>query len=220
MQISIDGASRRNGQITCVSVGVAYIVEEDGNCTYKATTETCSTNQRGEINGLLGALRYANAHSSPDEDIIIITDSEYIYNTISKDWIHKWADNEWIGSQGSTVKNYDMWAEAIVLLDSINKDHERVFMQWIKGHLITYTLANTKRAMQEDNTGVELFARVFAVAHRAADKERIIKDVIYQLKKHDKIVPPDDVCLSWAISNTMADCIASYIATIYDDVTL
>jgi len=219
MLIAIDGACKRNGQETCSSTGVAWIQTEDDNFLFLSKFETCSTSQRGEINGLISALNYARCEASSDEDIIIITDSEYIHNTVSLDWVHKWKANNWIGGQGVTVKNSDQWNVACSLLDELNANHERVFMQWTKGHLISYSATNIATAMKKDNTGVELYTRVVSIANRPCEHDRIVKDFIYNRVAHDKDFPPPELCLNWVIANTVADAIATYVEEIMDKTT-
>lgn len=213
MFIAIDGACKRNGQPDCSSVGVAFI-EDDEKLFYKAKLETQSTNQRGEINGLLLALEYA-ASREITEDVIIVTDSEYLYKTVTLGWSFKWESSNWQGSAGP-VKNVDMWAKANEFLRKINRKEERVFMVWTKGHLIHYTKSNAKAALKYDATGVELFNRILTVANRPADKDRIINDVLRELKEHDFPLVPRDYALEIAAYNTIADCIACVVVDLLD----
>jgi ribonuclease HI len=212
MLIAIDGACKRNGDPTCSSSGVAWIQTEDGNFLYKTKFETQSTSQRGELNGLLEALKYAVEASEPEEDVIIITDSEYIYNAIVLDWCFKWAMNNWVGGSGP-VKNVDLWCDIVKLLSKLDG---RVFFQWTKGHLISYSYANIKAAIAADPSGIELFTRIQTVASRLSERSRIISDFQRERKEHGKPCPPDDTALEWAILNTVADCLASYVVQLMD----
>ena len=216
MLIAIDGACKRNGDPTCSSAGVAWIETEAGEFVYKAKFETGSTSQRGEVNGLLVALKYAVENASPEEDIIIVTDSEYLYNTVTLEWVKKWQANNWTGATGK-VKNSDLWAIAWNYLTNLNRQQERVFMQWTKGHLIHYTPGNIKQAMRDDPLGIELYTRISSIANRGSERSRIIKDFIRERSEHDKESPPDDIALEWVISNTVADCLATYIVQAMDN---
>ena len=216
MLIAIDGACKRNGEPSCVSTGVAWIQTEDGNLLFKAKFEHQSTSQRGELNGLLEALEYAVKHSASDEDIIIVTDSEYMYNTVQLGWSFKWEQQSWMGATG-TVKNVDMWQKANKLLRYLDG---RVFMQWTKGHLISYTPGNAKKAMQVDETGIELYTRIQAVASRPYDKHRIISDFNVNRRNHGHMAPPDEVAFEWAVANTTADCLAFYLVRTFDDLLI
>jgi len=214
--IAIDGACKRNGDPTCSSSGVAWIETKDGDLLFKAKFETCSTSQRGEVNGLLEALHYAVDNASKDEDIIIITDSEYLYNTVTLNWVGKWQANNWMGAMGK-VKNSDLWDTAWKYLSKLNTPNERVFMQWTKGHLLHYTTGNIKKAMMADQTGIELFTRISAIANRPSERTRLIKEFNRERAEHDKECPPDEIALAWVIANTVADSIASYIVQMMDN---
>ena len=221
MLIATDGACKRNGDPTCVSTGVAWIFDEgavdpSASMLFKAKFEHESTSQRGELNGITEALEYALEHTDDDEPVIIITDSEYMFNTIEKRWIQRWARQDWLGADGLTVKNVDMWKHVNKLLMQ-NNLIDRVFMQWTKGHLISYTPGNTKKAMLADQTGIELYTRIQAVANRPADKPRIIRDFNRNRADHGFSFVPDENALEWAIANTVADCLASYLVKTFDD---
>lgn len=217
MLIAIDGACKRNGQVTCSSTGVAWIQEDNGSMCFLSKFETQSTSQRGELNGLASALQYALDHAAMNEDIIIVTDSEYLYHSVALDWVGKWHANNWIGAQGVTVKNADMWQSIYVMLVKLNTPGERIFVNWTKGHLMSYTPGNVKTAMALDNTGVELFARVTAVAHRPSEYDRIVRDFCRNRTAHEHQNPPPEVCVDWVVANTMADCLAQYIETFMDE---
>lgn len=216
MQIAIDGACKRNGEPTCVSMGVAWIQTEQGDFLFKSKFEHQSTSQRGELNGLTEALEYAVANAEEDEDIIIITDSEYMYNTVALGWSLKWERQAWVGATGE-VKNVDMWKHVNELLHKLDG---RVFMQWTKGHLISYTPGNIKKAMMYDETGVELMTRIVAMASRPYDKQRIINDFNRHRKDHGHLSPPDDIAFDWAVANTVADSLASYLVKTLDDLLI
>lgn len=216
MIIAIDGACKRNGTPQCLAAGVAWIKTEDGGLYYKADVETLeSTNQRGELMGLLAALKEA-ATTPDDEDIVIITDSEYLFNSVALEWSLTWEANNYIGSSGQVVKNADLWQKINDYIHKINKVENRIYMQWTKGHLVHYTAGNITKAMMADPSGVELFARITAMANRPADKDRIISDFIYNRTKHEKDAPPKEVCLEWAIFNATADAIATFVVKAMD----
>lgn len=217
MLIAIDGACKRNGEPTCVSVGVAWIMTDADEMFFKAKFEHQSTSQRGELNGLTQALEYAVESATPGEVICIVTDSEYMYNTIDLEWWSKWRANNWYGAQGEIVKNVDMWKHVGDLMDALDNKRCMVAMQWTKGHLIHYTPSKIKNAMDVDPSGAELYARITAVANRPADVNRIIRQFKDERISHKHIAPPDEAALEWAIANTTADALASYIVKTFDD---
>ena len=90
-------------------------------------------------------------------------------------------------------------------------------MQWTKGHLLHYTTGNIKKAMMADQTGIELFTRISAIANRPSERTRLIKEFNRERAEHDKECPPDEIALAWVIANTVADGIASYIVQMMDN---
>lgn len=214
MLIAIDGACKRNGEPDCFSTGVAWFITDTGDMFFKAACETQSTSQRGELSGLLEALKYAAENAAEDEDVIIVTDSEYMFNSVDKEWCIKWRAANWIGGQGLTVKNADMWEKATSYIDQLKG---QLFMQWTKGHMVHYTPGNIKKAMSVDPSGIELYNRICATANRPADKDRIINDFINNRVKHGHIAPPRELSLEWAICNAQADALASYLVKTMDD---
>lgn len=222
MIISTDGACKRNGTPECSSVGVAWVVKDNGEMYFKSTYEnTGSTSQRGEINGLIKALDIAIEETiDTDEVIIIVSDSEYVCNSVRLGWSFTWEENQWNGATGPT-KNADLWKQVNDRLRSLNKDEERVFMSWTKGHLMSYTPANTRRALIEDTSGVELYSRILAMANRPSDHDRIVADYKHNLKQHQEIVVFDpEECILRVTMNVMADCLAGYIVQAMESAVL
>ena len=130
IQIAIDGASKGNGKVDCIS-GSGVVVIHDGIYKTVMMHEEGSTNQRGEINALILALRYCSQY--PSEEAQIITDSEYILNTVTKEWYKSWVSRGWLTKDGNPVKNQDLWESVAGLLE---QDHDAPLLYHIKGHLI------------------------------------------------------------------------------------
>jgi ribonuclease HI len=57
-------------------------------------------------------------------EITIISDSQYVVNTINEDWVGKW-----YREKDYSKKNLDIWFE---ILDYLN--YHKVTMEWTKGH--------------------------------------------------------------------------------------
>ncbi len=64
----------------------------------------------------------------PSEEIVIVTDSEYVKNGITK-WIHSWLKNSWKTASKQPVKNKELWLR----LWNLSKDR-KIQWQWVKGH--------------------------------------------------------------------------------------
>ena len=214
MLIAIDGACKRNGKVDCISAGVAWVQTEENDLYYVSYIEEGSTSQRGEIYGLLKALKEA-ASTPKTEDIIIVTDSEYVYNTVMLEWCFKWEANDWLGATGDIVKNFDLWAIACKYIRAIGK--ERIYMQWTKGHLLAYTPTNIKKAMAEDSDALILYERITTMANILGNADTIVTKFNRERRDHDQDQVPPEVALQWVISNTTADCLAYYLINLYND---
>ena len=84
-----------------------------------------TTNNRMEITAVLEGLK---ALKYPCR-VKITTDSQYVFNSITKGWAEGWKKNNWIKKDKKPALNADLWDE---LLTELSK-HEVEF-QWIKGH--------------------------------------------------------------------------------------
>ena len=99
--IYTDGSCRGNpgpGGWSCV-----VIDEQNVSCYYG--TDSATTNNRMELQGLLTAFRYADAH--PDEKFEIICDSAYCVQ-MCNDWIFKWIENGWRTAAKKPVQNLEL----------------------------------------------------------------------------------------------------------------
>ena len=83
-----------------------------------------TTNNRMELTAAIKALE---ALSEPCE-VNLYTDSQYVRRGIIE-WMKNWKRRNWRSSNGSDVKNKDLWQA----LDEAQKKHH-VEWHWVKGH--------------------------------------------------------------------------------------
>ena len=84
-----------------------------------------TTNNRMELTAVLEGLRALKYPCS----VTVTTDSQYVYNSVTKGWAEGWRKNGWVKKDKKPALNADLWEE---LLNEIAK-HEVNFI-WIKGH--------------------------------------------------------------------------------------
>ena len=152
--IAIDGACRRNGKPDCVSAGACFILVEDKGIEQGfvvSTHEIESTSQRGELYGLLLAMENVVNHPM---DTVIITDSEYLFNTVTKEWVERWKTTGWLTAEENPVKNQDLWEQIWSVYSSVK---EHVTMFHIKGHLLSVGIKKYHDLMYADVTGYSLY---------------------------------------------------------------
>jgi ribonuclease HI len=126
--IAFDGACKANGTPDCISCGAAVLFREDKIISTKSYVDVHSTNQRGELFGFISALRLIS------NDCVIITDSEYIRNTVEKDWLTNWQIKDWKTATGNNVANRDLWEDIIDIIQDVQHDF-KVFH--VKGHTLS-----------------------------------------------------------------------------------
>lgn len=62
-------------------------------------------------------------------NVLVVTDSKYIVDSINKGWARSWANNGWRKSDGKPALNVDLWKKLLELIDN-----NSVTFQWVKGH--------------------------------------------------------------------------------------
>lgn len=215
MFIAIDGAVKAPGTDKCLSVGCALFPEETGSDFYRVICEpTQSTSQRGETNGLLLALQYAVDKATYGDDVLILTDSEYLFKTIEQDWCRKWRDADWISGTGEPPKNQDLWAKIVVLLDILDAKGIEYSMLWTKGHIFNYPNSKINQAMKSDATGAQLYSNISTMLNVANCLDRAVERFNEARLKHDFPKLPVTLAQEYIIANATVDAIAVYCANI------
>ena len=149
IRIAIDGACKGNGKAECIS-GSGVFIEHTPVDTevpiYKQFThrEECSTNQRGELNALAIALEYCFLHST--EDTLIVTDSEYLFNTLTKEWYKGWINRGWLTREGAPVKNKDLWERIVATYEALDIP---TMIYHVKGHILPDGGKTTQRILAD-----------------------------------------------------------------------
>ena len=87
--------------------------------------EANTTNNRMELMGVISGLK---ALTRPC-NVEVHSDSAYVVNAFSQNWIGKWASNGWKNSAKADVANSDLWKELLEL----TKIHNVTFVK-VKGH--------------------------------------------------------------------------------------
>ena len=87
--------------------------------------EANTTNNRMELMGVISGLKALTRPCSVE----VHSDSAYVVNAFSQNWIGKWASNGWKNSAKADVANTDLWKELLEL----TKIHNVTFVK-VKGH--------------------------------------------------------------------------------------
>jgi ribonuclease HI len=84
-----------------------------------------TTNNRMEI---LGVIRGLQALKKPCE-VLVVTDSRYVVDTITKGWAVKWRSKGWMRDKVEKAKNWDLWQIMLPLCEQ-----HVVKWKWVRGH--------------------------------------------------------------------------------------
>ncbi|MDY0306949.1 MAG: ribonuclease HI [Desulfovibrio aminophilus] len=84
-----------------------------------------TTNNRMELRAVIEALSALKRRCAVD----LYTDSTYIKDAVTKNWLQGWRKNGWKTAAKKPVKNQDLWRALIPLLAA----HEVAF-HWVRGH--------------------------------------------------------------------------------------
>ena len=103
----------------------AILIYDDGKIEEICGGESYTTNNRMELTAAIVALRKI----SQDDVAEIFTDSTYLRNAFTQNWLANWKRRGWRLSDGKSVKNQDLWRELDELISMRN-----VKFNWVRGH--------------------------------------------------------------------------------------
>ena len=211
--ISIDGACRRNGKPDCVSAGGVFIQQFDSELNLQQTSilssyETASTNQRGELLALLTALDYV---WSSKQSTQIVTDSEYLFNAMTKEWYKSWQHKGWVTAAGEPVKNKDLWQEIAGAYCRCEDAGIDIVFYHIKGHCIPFGKVTANTLLTKDTTGGRLMVEVlikYDMVSKTTKKDQLEQaNTLSERNNGFKLTP--DKMRQFVVANVMADAVAT-----------
>ncbi|NMA23827.1 MAG: hypothetical protein GX938_10020 [Spirochaetales bacterium] len=209
--ISIDGACRRNGKPNCVSAGGVFIMHYNNaleltHTALKSNYELESTNQRGEMLALLTAIDYVYDSKQSAQ---VITDSEYIFNTMTKNWCGNWANKGWITSTGAPVKNKDIWLQIKHAHDKCLVEGIELIFYHVKGHTIPFGKVTARRLLAEDSSGMALYNAVKQKYQAIKDEKDVYGKVADLSEKNNGFIPDEVILERFVVTNIVADAVAT-----------
>lgn len=215
--ISIDGACRGNGKPNCLATGAVYIQHTINKAALHEPVpvtvskhERPSTNQRGELMAMIAGLKEGLVLMEFGT-VYFVTDSEYIFNSITKEWFKSWKSKNWVTANGDPVKNRDLWEEIANLVDKYNHN-EGMVIYHVKGHLVSIGAATARKLFMHDYT----CSLLYEVISKKYDENRLMNhkpdDFLHALElfeRNNGFVAPTAVFKEMIICNTIADIVAT-----------
>jgi len=105
--------------------GWAFLLAADGQARQVSGYEPDTTNNRMELTAAVRALETLREPCR----IEITTDSQYLKNAFTQNWLKNWQRNGWRTASRQPVKNRDLWERLLEL----TADHD-VTWSWTRGH--------------------------------------------------------------------------------------
>ena len=209
--MAIDGACRRNGKPNCIAAGGVFVLHLDINMVpveSKCLTnyEVNSTNQRGELLGLLTALDYIYA---ADQSAQVITDSEYLFNTMTKEWCKNWERKGWITAAGEPVKNKDIWLEIMNAYRRCEAKDLEISFYHIKGHAVSFGKVTAQNVLASDETGFALYQVIAERLSTTSLRDGMFEHVMELSVKNNGFELDGSTLKRFVVTNTVADAIAT-----------
>lgn len=84
-----------------------------------------TTNNRMELTAVITGLKALKRKCR----VRIVTDSQYVAESMTKGWATRWRANSWKNKRKEQVLNQDLWEELLMLCE----EHE-VSFAWVRGH--------------------------------------------------------------------------------------
>lgn len=113
-----------------------------------------TTNNRMELMGIIKSLEEIKRPCI----IQLFSDSRYIVDALNLGWVDNWVRSGWLKSDGSPVKNVDLWKRLLTLAGP-----HRISWIWVKGH-----------------SGNELNSRCDHLAVKASREDGLAADTVFE----------------------------------------
>lgn len=129
-----------------------------------------TTNNKMELTAAIQAYKKVldlKVHDPRDEtEYEIVSDSAYVVNAVTHDWIGRWSMNGWKNSKGEKVKNIGLWNEFLTLQKMAKSAKLSVKFKKVKGH--------SGNTLNEVADKVAVAEKVKAVQMKRAEKDMVI----------------------------------------------
>lgn len=133
IDVYTDGACAQNNQKNWYGGWGVYTKHLD-TVVKKYGSEISTTNNKMELKAFINGIKEAVKLRNNNEEIVINTDSAYIYNCLMQGWYDKWRSNGWQTAKKTPVKNKVLWEQLIDYWEKTPK----LSVKKVKGHSNNY----------------------------------------------------------------------------------
>lgn len=126
----LDNASTATAGTPCAGCGIVFGPIEYDYPVRLTLPGQEQTSNRAELYAAIAALHQEPWWKEGFDNIVLATDSLYLVQGISE-WIHTWQENGWKLSDGSNVRNRDLWEALVAKLRDLEKVGTLAQFWWI-----------------------------------------------------------------------------------------
>lgn len=147
LEVYTDGSCIHENNSGSGPGGAAYVIrywEMKDNAPSLQTSEGSrgfkyTTNNRMEIMAAVDALKdildgVATGRFKGVSEVRMFTDSRYLCDAISQNWVEKWRKNGWKTSNDTQVKNQDLWEIIMNILNKVTDAGIKFTISHVAGH--------------------------------------------------------------------------------------
>lgn len=136
LHIYSDAGSYHNGKPDALGSFCSLIVNEENNKVVDRVVKVYegTTNNYGEIMGVLEGLHHVLTKYPETNHIIVTSDSQYTIKGASEWMFQKWIPKGWKAYDGKEIKNLELWKKMHEFIVYCNTNRIRLEFRWQKGH--------------------------------------------------------------------------------------
>ena len=105
--------------------GIGVVLLREGEEERFSQGYILTTNNRMELTAAIVGLEMVPGTAA----VTLYSDSKYLVDAITKDWVQNWEESGWVRKGGRRVPNRDLWEKLLTL----GKIHQITY-RWVKGH--------------------------------------------------------------------------------------
>lgn len=108
----------------------AYLIKT-AHYSYQASAgQYGATNNQMELTAVLRGLQKLTSLHYNSQKILLVSDSQYVLNALTKGWLENWSKKDWKKANGKPVLNRQLWHQIEQQIQLFNN----LQFSWTKGH--------------------------------------------------------------------------------------
>lgn len=108
----------------------AYLIKSQNKHYQASAGQLGATNNQMELLAVVKGLEKLNTLNWTHKNILLVSDSQYVLNALTKGWLAGWQKRGWKKAEGQPVLNKDLWQQIYNQLSAFTN----LQFAWTKGH--------------------------------------------------------------------------------------